>query len=70
MVVTHPETGRRALYVNRGWTTRIDGMDHGFSAGLLETLFDHAEKPEFSTRWSRSAGDAACWDNRVTIHDD
>jgi len=68
MVVTHPETGRRALYVNRGWTTRIDGMDHGFSAGLLETLFEHAEKPEFSTRWSWSVGDAALWDNRVTMH--
>ncbi len=68
MAITHPDTGRRALYVNRGWTTRIDGMDHDLSAGILATLFAHAEKPEFSTRWSWSVGDAALWDNRVTMH--
>jgi len=68
MVVTHPETGRRALFVNRGWTTRIEGMDNGLSAGILAALFAHAEKPEFATRWSWSAGDAALWDNRVTMH--
>ena len=68
MVVTHPETGRRALFVNRGWTTRIEGMDIGQSTGILSMLFDHCEKPEFSTRWSWRAGDAALWDNRVTMH--
>jgi taurine dioxygenase len=43
-------------------------MDHDLSAGILATLFAHAEKPEFSTRWSWSVGDAALWDNRVTMH--
>lgn len=68
MVITHPETGRRALFVNRGWTTRIDGMDHALGAGILDALFDHAEKPEFAVRWSWSPGDAVLWDNRVTMH--
>ena len=43
-------------------------MDQIQSAGILATLFDHAERPEFSTRWSWTAGDAALWDNRVTMH--
>ena len=68
MVITHPETGRRALFVNRGWTTRIEGMDFGLSTGLLATLFNHCEKPEFFTRWSWNPGDAVLWDNRVTMH--
>ena len=68
MVITHPETGRRALFVNRGWTSRIEGMDIGLSTGILVTLFNHCEKPEFFTRWTWSKGDAALWDNRVTMH--
>ena len=68
VVITHPETGRRALFVNRGWTARIEGMEIGQSNGILATLFDHCEKPEFSTRWTWSAGDAVLWDNRVTMH--
>ena len=68
MVIVHPETGRRALFVNRGWTARIEGMDIGLSTGILATLFNHCEKPEFSTRWTWTKGDAALWDNRVTMH--
>ena len=68
MVITHPETGRRALFVNRGWTTRIEGMAHDLSRGILTALFDHAERPEFSTRWTWTPGDAVMWDNRVTMH--
>lgn len=68
MVVTHPETGRRALFVNRGWTTRIEGMQNELSNGILAALFDHTERPEFSVRWTWTAGDAAMWDNRVTMH--
>jgi taurine dioxygenase len=68
MVTVHPETGRRALYVNRGWTTRVDGMSEIESAGLLQLLFEHAERPEFTVRWTWSPGDAALWDNRCTMH--
>lgn len=45
MVVTHPVTGRRALYVNRGWTARIDGLSQIESQGILQMLFAHSEKP-------------------------
>ena len=68
MVITHPETGRRALFVNRGWTTHIEGFEHELGTSILEALFDHTERPEFSTRRSWKVGDAALWDNRVTMH--
>lgn len=68
VVLTHPETGRRALYVNRGWTTRIVGLGPIESNGVLAMLFDHAERPEFAVRWTWTAGDAAMWDNRSTMH--
>ena len=68
MVRTHPETGRRALYVNRGWTTRVVGGRPLERNHLLALLFDHPEKPEFGVRWTWSAGDAALWDNRCTMH--
>lgn len=68
MVVTHPGTGRRALFVNRGWTTRVVGLSDLESRHLLALLCDHAEKPEFSVRWTWQPGDAALWDNRCTMH--
>lgn len=68
VVREHPETGRRALFVNRGWTTRIVGLSAIESRHVLELLCDHAERPEFTTRWSWSVGDAALWDNRATMH--
>jgi taurine dioxygenase len=68
VVTTHPESGRRALFVNRGWTTRIVGLSQIESNGVLGMLFDHAERPEFCTRWTWTAGDAALWDNRCTMH--
>lgn len=68
VVRAHPETGRRALYVNRGWTTRIVGMSSTESNGILSMLFDHAERPEFAVRWTWRPGDAAMWDNRCTMH--
>jgi taurine dioxygenase len=68
MVTVHPETGRKALFVNRGWTTSIVGMGQNESAGVLAALFNHAEKPEFNTRWTWTPGDAALWDNRCTMH--
>jgi taurine dioxygenase len=68
MVITHPDTGRRALFVNRGWTSRVVGLTQTESQGLLSLLFDHAERPEFSVRWTWRPGDAALWDNRCTMH--
>ena len=68
MVKVHPVTGRKALFVNRGWTTSIVDMSQTESIGLLASLFNHAEKPEFNTRWHWTPGDAALWDNRCTMH--
>lgn len=68
MVLRHPVTGRRALYVNRGWTTSVTGLSSIESRGLLSMLFDHAEQPEFAVRWTWTAGDAALWDNHATMH--
>ncbi|MCB0996028.1 MAG: TauD/TfdA family dioxygenase [Acidimicrobiales bacterium] len=68
VVQLHPETGKPVLFVNRGWTSRIDGMSHHESTHLLALLFDHMERPEYTVRWSWSEGDAALWDNRCTLH--
>jgi taurine dioxygenase len=68
MVRTHPVTGRKALFVNRGWTSRIDGFSVIESQGILQMLWAHSEKPEFTVRWSWTPGDAALWDNRCTQH--
>jgi taurine dioxygenase len=68
IVTTHPETGRRSLFVNRGWTTQIEGMSQAETFGILAALFNHSEKPEFTTRWTWTQGDAALWDNRCTMH--
>lgn len=68
VVRTHPETGRKALFVNRGFTTRIDGLNHNESASLLEMLFDHAETPEFQCRFKWAPGSVAFWDNRAAQH--
>lgn len=68
VVITHPVTGRRALYVNRGFTTDIEGLGPIESAGLLRLLVDHAEQPRFTVRWRWSPGDLAIWDERATMH--
>ena len=68
MVTTHPATGRKALFVNRGWTSSVVGLSQVEGRHLLAMLFEHAERPEFQVRWTWAAGDAALWDNRVTMH--
>lgn len=67
-VITDPATGRKALFVNPIYTTRLDGMSEAESAPLLARLFKHATKPDFSCRLRWSAGDVAVWDNRMTLH--
>ncbi len=68
LVRIHPVTGRRSLYLSRLMTRRVIGMDRAGSDALLETLFDHVERPEFvhAHRWA--PGDVLIWDNRCLNH--
>ena len=68
MVRTHPETGRKALFVSPRFTVAIDGMDDKVAQPLLDLLFDHQKKPEFIYRHKWEVGDLVFWDNRSTIH--
>ena len=65
---THPETGRKALYVNRGFTTRIAELEPDESDALLGFLLEHTEKVEFQIRFRWEKNDMAFWDNRCTMH--
>jgi taurine dioxygenase len=68
IVRTHPETGRKGLYVNVAHTVGIEGMSNEESAPLLDFLFRHQVKPEFTCRvgWTQNA--IAFWDNRSAQH--
>jgi taurine dioxygenase len=68
VVRTHPETGRKALYVNSGHTARFREMSEEESAPLLAYLFEHQARPEFTCRFSWQPGSVALWDNRCTQH--
>jgi taurine dioxygenase len=68
VVRTHPETGRKALYVNLGHSVRFAGMTEEESAPLLEYLFRHQVRPEFTCRFSWRPGSLAFWDNRCAQH--
>ncbi|MFG3164419.1 TauD/TfdA dioxygenase family protein [Streptomyces sp. NPDC048232] len=68
VVRTHPETGRRMLFVNTSFTTRITGMGRTESDRLLRLLFQQAHVPEYQVRFRWQAGDVAFWDNRATQH--
>jgi taurine dioxygenase len=68
VVRVHPETGRRALYVNVAHTIGFEGMTAEESAPLLEFLFRHLTKPEFSCRFRWQPGSIAFWDNRCAQH--
>ncbi len=68
VVVTHPETGRKLLYVNRSYTQGFEGMSEEESRPLLEYLLEHGHRPEFTCRFRWEPGSIAFWDNRCCKH--
>jgi taurine dioxygenase len=68
VVRTHPETGRKALYVNIGHTLRFKDMTEAESAPLLNYLYQHQTRPEFTCRFQWRVGSIAFWDNRCALH--
>lgn len=64
----HPESGRRAIYVNPMFTQRIVGLTAGESDALLAFLYQHVAQPDFHCRFRWEPGSLAVWDNRVTQH--
>ena len=67
-VRTHPETGRKALYLNVAHTVRFKDMTEEESAPILDFLFRHQTKPEFTCRFHWEPGSIALWDNRCAQH--
>ncbi len=68
VVIHHPLSGRKCLYVNPGFTTRIEGLSKAESDAILALLYRHAETPEFQCRVRWREGDVTMWDNRATWH--
>jgi taurine dioxygenase len=68
VVRTHPESGAKGLFVNRGFTEAIEGLPTLESDALLELLFRHQEQPQFGYRHRWRTGDVLFWDNRITQH--
>ena len=68
VVRIHPETGRKCLFINSIYTTRFENMTDEESKPLLDYLFRHQCRPEFTCRFRWKPGSVAFWDNRCTIH--
>ncbi|MGB6819886.1 MAG: TauD/TfdA family dioxygenase, partial [Pseudolabrys sp.] len=68
VVRTHPETGKKALYVNRGFTHNIVGVPRDESDAILAYLYQHAENPLFQCRFRWTENAIAFWDNRCSQH--
>jgi len=68
VVRTHPETNRKLLYINRGFTQRFAKMTDEESWPLLEFLFNQCERPEFCCRYRWASGTVGVWDNRCVLH--
>ena len=68
LIRTHPKTGKKAIYVNRTFTTGIDGMSKEESSSILNFLFNHCEHVNYQIRYRWSLNDLAFWDNRCAMH--
>jgi taurine dioxygenase len=68
LVTTHPETGLRALYLGRRRNGYVEGLEVAESEALLDALWAHAVRPEFSWEQCWQVGDLVMWDNRCTLH--
>jgi taurine dioxygenase len=68
VVIVHPDSGRKTLFVNRGYTSHIVGMTRAESDAPLGFLFEHATAPELVYRHSWRKYDLVIWDNRCTVH--
>ncbi|MFW8565442.1 TauD/TfdA dioxygenase family protein [Orrella sp. 11846] len=68
VVRTHPETGRKALFVNFAHTTQFSGWSEEESAPLLNYLYEHQVRPEFTCRFNWAINSMAFWDNRRVLH--
>ena len=68
VVRTHPETGRKALFVNHSYTVGLEDMSAAESKPLLDFLMDWGHRPEFTCRFRWRNGSVALWDNRCTKH--
>jgi taurine dioxygenase len=68
VVRLHPESGRKALYVNEIYTMRLENMTAAESRPLLHFLYEHCTRPEFACRFRWAPGSLAIWDNRCTLH--
>lgn len=68
VAIRHPLSGRKCLYVNPAYTTRIEGLAEAESDAVLRFLFDHCRQPEFQCRVRWQPGDVTMWDNRATWH--
>lgn len=68
MIRTHPDTGRKALYVSHRFTVGIEDMDEAEARSLLDALFEHQLRPDLIYRHKWQALDLTLWDNRCTTH--
>jgi alpha-ketoglutarate-dependent taurine dioxygenase len=68
VVRTHPDTGRSGLFVNPQFTRHVEGLSQNESDRILDLLYRHCQRPEFSCRFRWQVGAVAFWDNRATWH--